>query len=467
MIERIEHDTMGAVRVPADRLWGAQTERSRTNFRIGAERMPLALIHALVRVKRACAVVNHRLGRLSAEARDLIVQVCDEILTGRHDDEFPLSVWQTGSGTQTNMNVNEVIANRAAQIVHGRLDRARPVHPNDQVNLSQSLNDVFPTAMHVAAVYALEDRLLPALADLHRTLDEKAAEFAGIVKIGRTHLQDATPLTLGQEVGGWAALIASSTAQITGALDPLRALAIGGTAVGTGINAPTGFGAAVAAQLSRDTGRTFRAAANPFHALSAHDPLVFASGAVKGLAANLMKIANDVRWLASGPRCGLGEISIPANEPGSSIMPGKVNPTQAEALTMVVCQVFGNDTTIGFAASQGNFQLNVFKPVLIHAFLQSVTLLADSVRSFDRHCVAGIQPVRERIEDNLRRSLMLVTALNPHIGYEQAAAIAKKAQADNLSLREAAVALGILSGAEFDRLVRPEAMVGPTPPTAP
>ena len=467
MIERIEHDTMGAVRVPADRLWGAQTERSRTNFRIGAERMPLALIHALVRVKRACAVVNHRLGRLSAEARDLIVQVCDEILTGRHDDEFPLSVWQTGSGTQTNMNVNEVIANRAAQIVHGRLDRARPVHPNDQVNLSQSSNDVFPTAMHVAAVYALEDRLLPALADLHRTLDEKAAEFAGIVKIGRTHLQDATPLTLGQEVGGWAALIASSTAQITGALDPLRALAIGGTAVGTGINAPTGFGAAVAAQLSRDTGRTFRAAANPFHALSAHDPLVFASGAVKGLAANLMKIANDVRWLASGPRCGLGEISIPANEPGSSIMPGKVNPTQAEALTMVVCQVFGNDTTIGFAASQGNFQLNVFKPVLIHAFLQSVTLLADSVRSFDRHCVAGIQPVRERIEDNLRRSLMLVTALNPHIGYEQAAAIAKKAQADNLSLREAAVALGILSGAEFDRLVRPEAMVGPTPPTAP
>ena len=467
MIERIEHDTMGAVRVPADRLWGAQTERSRTNFRIGAERMPLALIHALVRVKRACAVVNHRLGRLSAEARDLIVQVCDEILTGRHDDEFPLSVWQTGSGTQTNMNVNEVIANRAAQIVHGRLDRARPVHPNDQVNLSQSSNDVFPTAMHVAAVYALEDRLLPALADLHRTLDEKAAEFAGIVKIGRTHLQDATPLTLGQEVGGWAALIASSTAQITGALDPLRALAIGGTAVGTGINAPTGFGAAVAAQLSRDTGRAFRAAANPFHALSAHDPLVFASGAVKGLAANLMKIANDVRWLASGPRCGLGEISIPANEPGSSIMPGKVNPTQAEALTMVVCQVFGNDTTIGFAASQGNFQLNVFKPVLIHAFLQSVTLLADSVRSFDRHCVAGIQPVRERIEDNLRRSLMLVTALNPHIGYEQAAAIAKKAQADNLSLREAAVALGILSGAEFDRLVRPEAMVGPTPPAAP
>ena len=467
MIERIEHDTMGAVRVPADRLWGAQTERSRTNFRIGAERMPLALIHALVRVKRACAVVNHRLGRLSAEARDLIVQVCDEILTGRHDDEFPLSVWQTGSGTQTNMNVNEVIANRAAQIVHGRLDRARPVHPNDQVNLSQSSNDVFPTAMHVAAVYALEDRLLPALADLHRTLDEKAAEFAGIVKIGRTHLQDATPLTLGQEVGGWAALIASSTAQITGALDPLRALAIGGTAVGTGINAPTGFGAAVAAQLSRDTGRTFRAAANPFHALSAHDPLVFASGAVKGLAANLMKIANDIRWLASGPRCGLGEIAIPANEPGSSIMPGKVNPTQAEALTMVVCQVFGNDTTIGFAASQGNFQLNVFKPVLIHAFLQSVTLLADSVRSFDRHCVAGIQPVRERIEDNLRRSLMLVTALNPHIGYEQAAAIAKKAQADNLSLREAAVALGILSGAEFDRLVRPEVMVGPTPPTAP
>jgi fumarate hydratase class II len=333
--------------------------------------------------------------------------------------------------------------------------------------MAQSSNDVFPTAMHVAAVSALEDQLLPALADLHRTLEEKAAAFADIVKIGRTHLQDATPLTLGQEVGGWAALIASSTAQITGALDPLRALAIGGTAVGTGLNAPAGFGAAVAAQLSRDTGRTFRAAANPFHALSAHDPLVFASGALKGLAANLMKIANDVRWLASGPRCGLGEISIPANEPGSSIMPGKINPTQAEALTMVACQVFGNDATIGFAASQGNFQLNVFKPVLIHAFLQSVTLLADGVRSFDRHCVAGIQPVRERIEANLRRSLMLVTALNPHIGYEQAAAIARKAHADNLSLREAAEALGILSGEQFDRLVRPEAMVGPTPPDAP
>ena len=467
MSERIEHDTLGEVRVPAERLWGAQTERSRNNFRIGAERMPLALIHALARVKRACAVVNHRLGRLEAGACDLIVQVCDEILTGRHDCEFPLSVWQTGSGTQTNMNVNEVIANRAAQIVHGRLDGGRPVHPNDHVNMAQSSNDVFPTAMHVAAVSALEDRLLPALADLHRTLEEKAEAFADIVKIGRTHLQDATPLTLGQEVGGWAALIASSTGQITGALDPLRELAIGGTAVGTGLNAPAGFGAAVAAQLSRDTGRTFRAAANPFHALSAHDPLVFASGAVKGLAANLMKIANDIRWLASGPRCGLGEIAIPANEPGSSIMPGKVNPTQAEALTMVVCQVFGNDTTIGLAASQGNFQLNVFKPVLIHAFLQSVTLLADGVRSFDRHCAAGIQPVRERIEANLQRSLMLVTALNPHIGYERAAAIAKKAHVDNLSLREAAVALGLLSGEQFDRLVRPEAMVGPNQPDAP
>ena len=459
MIERIEHDTMGAVRVPADRLWGAQTERSRTNFRIGAERMPLALIHALARVKRACAVVNHRLGRLSAEARDLIVQVCDEILTGRHDDEFPLSVWQTGSGTQTNMNVNEVIANRAAQIVHGRLDGGRPVHPNDHVNMAQSSNDVFPTAMHVAAVSALEDRLLPALADLHRTLEEKAAAFADIVKIGRTHLQDATPLTLGQEVGGWAALIASSTGQITGALDPLRELAIGGTAVGTGLNAPAGFGAAVAAQLSRDTGRTFRAAANPFHALSAHDPLVFASGAVKGLAANLMKIANDVRWLASGPRCGLGEISIPANEPGSSIMPGKVNPTQAEALTMVVCQVFGNDTTIGLAASQGNFQLNVFKPVLIHAFLQSVTLLPDGVRSFDRHCAAGIQPVRERIEANLQRSLMLVTALNPHIGYDNAAKIAKQAHREGTSLRESALANGV-SAEDFDAWVVPRDMTG-------
>ncbi|MDX9834788.1 MAG: class II fumarate hydratase [Desulfobulbus sp.] len=466
MHERSEHDTMGTVYVPAERLWGAQTERSLNNFCIGTERMPLALIHALVRVKRACAEVNHRCGLLPAEPRDLIVQVCDEILAGRHDTEFPLSVWQTGSGTQTNMNVNEVISNRATLIVHGNWDSGRPVHPNDHVNMSQSSNDVFPTAMHVAAIYALEDQLLPTLANTQRTLEDKAEAFATIIKIGRTHLQDAIPLTLGQEVGGWAAMIKSSTAQLISAVEPLRELAIGGTAVGTGLNAPAGFGEAVAAQLSRDTGRTFRSAANKFYALTAHDALVFASGAIKGLAANLMKIANDVRWLASGPRCGLGEIAIPANEPGSSIMPGKVNPTQAEAVTMVVCQVLGNDAAISFAASQGNFQLNVFKPVIIHAFLQSVTLLTDAADSFNRHCLAGIQPVPERIDHNLRRSLMLVTALNPHIGYEKAAAIAKKAHADNLSLREAALALGLLSGEEFDRFVRAEAMIGPNLPAA-
>ncbi|WP_028317139.1 class II fumarate hydratase [Desulfobulbus elongatus] len=458
---RIEHDTMGEIEVPADRLWGAQTERSRRNFHIGEERMPLALIHGLVRLKRACAVVNHRLGKLPEPIRDLIVRACDEILDGRHDGEFPLSVWQTGSGTQTNMNVNEVIANRAAVLAHGGLDRGRPVHPNDHVNMSQSSNDIFPSAMHVAAVFALEERLLPTLSALQRTLAAKADAFAGIVKIGRTHLQDATPLTLGQEISGWAAMLASNLCQLGEALEHLRFLAVGGTAVGTGLNAPAGFGEAVAAELGKATGKRFAAMANKFHGLTGHDQLVFAHGALKGLAANLMKIANDVRWLASGPRCGLGEITIPANEPGSSIMPGKVNPTQAEAVTMAACQVFGNDAAIGFAASQGNFELNVFKPVLIHAFLQSVTLLTDVIRSFDRHCAAGIEPVPERIDHHLRRSLMLVTALNPHIGYEKAAAIAKKAHAENLSLREAAIALGALTGEEFDRMVRPEAMLGP------
>ncbi|WP_319587375.1 class II fumarate hydratase [uncultured Desulfobulbus sp.] len=461
MDHRFEHDTMGEIEVPAERLWGAQTERSRRNFHIGQEPMPLALVYGLVRLKRACAEVNHRLGKLPVEIRDLIVRAGDEILAGEHDQEFPLSVWQTGSGTQTNMNVNEVIANRAAILVHGGLDKTRPVHPNDHVNLSQSSNDVFPSAMHVAAVFALEDRLLPALAGLHRTLLQKADAFAGIIKIGRTHLQDATPLTLGQEVSGWAAMLASNLRQLREGMEHLRFLAIGGTAVGTGLNAPAGFGEAVAAQLSRETGKVFYSAANKFHGLTSHDQLVFAHGAVKALAANLMKIANDVRWLASGPRCGLGEITIPANEPGSSIMPGKVNPTQSEAVTMIACQVFGNDVAIGFAASQGNFELNVFKPLIIYNFLQSVTLLADVIHSFDRNCATGIEPVRERIEYNLRHSLMLVTALNPVIGYEKAAAIAKKAHADNLSLREAALALGALSGEEFDRLVRPEAMFGP------
>jgi fumarate hydratase class II len=461
MTHRIEHDTMGEIEVPVERLWGAQTERSRRNFHIGEERMPLALVYGLVRLKRACAEVNLHKGKLPVEIRDLIVRACDEILAGKHDREFPLSVWQTGSGTQTNMNVNEVIANRAAVLAFGSLEQGRPVHPNDHVNMSQSSNDIFPSGMHVAAVFALEDRLLPVLEHLHRTLTAKAATFAGIVKIGRTHLQDATPLTLGQEVGGWAALLASNLRQLREGVEHLRFLAIGGTAVGTGLNAPAGFGAAVAAQLSQETGKQFYPIANTFHGLTAHDQLVFAHGAIKALAANLMKIANDVRWPASGPRCGLGEIAIPANEPGSSIMPGKINPTQSEAVTMATCQVFGNDAAIGFAASQGNFELNVFKPLIIYNFLQSVTLMADVIHSFDRNCAVGIEPVMERIEYNLRHSLMLVTALNPHVGYEKAAAIAKKAHAENLSLREAALALGVLTGEAFDRIVRPEAMLGP------
>ena len=460
MIERIEHDTMGAVRVPADRLWGAQTERSRTNFRIGAERMPLALIHALVRVKRACAVVNHRLGRLSAEARDLIVQVCDEILTGRHDDEFPLSVWQTGSGTQTNMNVNEVIANRAAQIVHGRLDRARPVHPNDQVNLSQSSNDVFPTAMHVAAVYALEDRLLPALADLHRTLDEKAAEFAGIVKIGRTHLQDATPLTLGQEFSGYVAQLDHGERHVRAALPHLCELALGGTAVGTGLNAPKGYAEQAAAELARLTGLPFVTAPSKFEALASCDALVHAHGALKTLAASMTKIANDVRWLASGPRSGIGELSIPENEPGSSIMPGKVNPTQSEAVTMLAAQVMGNDVAINIGGMSGNFELNVFRPMVAHNFLQSVRLLADGMVSFNDHCAVGIEPNRDRITQLVQGSLMLVTALNTHIGYDKAAFIAKKAHKEGSSLREAAIASGHVTAEQFDQWVVPGDMVG-------
>jgi fumarate hydratase class II len=460
MDHRLEHDTMGEIPVPEERLWGAQTERSRRHFSIGTERMPFELIVGLVRLKRACARVNNRLGKLPDTLCALIVQACDDILSGEYVDEFPLSVWQTGSGTQSNMNVNEVIANRAAQLANGHLAPPRPVHPNDHVNMSQSSNDIFPAAMHVAAVFALEDRLLPTVEALYRTLCRKAQESAHLVKIGRTHLQDATPLTLGQEISGWAAMLRSNIEQLRQGLEQLRSLAVGGTAVGTGLNAPPGFGEAVAAQLSGETGKVFYALVNKFHGLTGHDQLVFAHGAVKGLAANLMKIANDVRWLASGPRCGLGEIRLPANEPGSSIMPGKVNPTQAEAVTMVACQVFGNDGAIGFAASQGNFELNVFKPLIIYNVLQSITLLTDVIDSFHHHCVAGLEPIPERIEQHLHNSLMLVTALNPHIGYEQAAAIAKKAHADQLSLREAALALGLLTGEAFDRMVRPEGMVG-------
>ncbi|GAB4338953.1 MAG: class II fumarate hydratase [Desulfobulbaceae bacterium] len=456
---RIEHDTMGEVRVPADRLWGAQTQRSLTNFPIGRETMPRGLIHAYALLKRACAEANLFFGGLDDSRAGAVIRACDTIIDEGLDEEFPLSVWQTGSGTQTNMNLNEVIANLANRFLAEEDTEAR-VHPNDHVNMSQSSNDTFPTAMHIAAVLDLEDNLLPALEELARTLRKKEKDFSGIVKIGRTHLQDATPLTLGQEVSGWAAMAESSGEQIRGALQPLMALAIGGTAVGTGLNAPAGFGEKVAQLLAGATGKPFFSAPNKFHGLTSHDALVFASGALKGLAANLMKIANDIRWLASGPRCGIGELTIPANEPGSSIMPGKVNPTQAEAVTMVACQVFGNDAAIGFGAGQGNFELNVFKPLIIYNFLQSSTLLADVMRSFTTRCVAGIEPVQEKIAANLRNSLMLVTALNPHVGYENAARIAKKAYEENISLKEAAARLNILTPEEFDRLVVAERMVG-------
>jgi len=456
---RTEQDTMGEVQVAADRLWGAQTERSRLNFRIGSELMPLQVIYAFARLKQACATVNHSLGLLEEEKKNIIVRVCGEILSGQLDREFPLAVWQTGSGTQSNMNVNEVIANRATQIVTGAVSGKKVLHPNDDVNMCQSSNDTFPTAMHIAAVVALEDSVLPAVDQLRKTLEKKAADFSAIVKVGRTHLQDAIPLTLGQEISGWAAMLAANNRQLQESVDHLRSLAIGGTAVGTGLNAPPKFGELIAEAISSDMSKHFYSAPNKFQALTSHEPLVLASGALKGLAANLMKIGNDIRWLASGPRCGIGELSIPANEPGSSIMPGKVNPTQAEALTMVACHVFGNDATIGFAASQGNFELNVFKPVIIYNFLQSATLLADAATSFAIHCAAGIEPVRERIEHNLRNSLMLVTALNPYIGYENAAKIAQKAHADNITLKKAALQLGLLTGEQFDSYIQPDKMV--------
>lgn len=386
---RIEKDTMGEVQVPADRLWGAQTERSLQNFRIGTEKMPLTVLYSYAQLKKACASVNLDLGMLESNKKESIVKACDEILAGKHDQEFPLSVWQTGSGTQTNMNCNEVIANRATQILKEHQSSERPIHPNDDVNMSQSSNDTFPTVMHIAAVVEVENRLFPALTLLRDTLEEKAQQFKDIVKIGRTHLMDATPLSLGQEISAWVAMLDTNHNQLQDTLEYIRALAIGGTAVGTGINAHPEFGDRVAAKITEYTGKHFFSAPNKFHALTSHDALVMASGSLKALAANLMKIANDIRWLASGPRCGIGELTIPANEPGSSIMPGKVNPTQAEAMTMVACQVFGNDSSIAFAASQGNFQLNVFKPVIIYNFLQSTTLLADTMRSFHENCAAG------------------------------------------------------------------------------
>lgn len=457
---RVERDTMGEIQVPADRLWGAQTQRSSENFRIGSERMPMEVIRAFAILKKSAAQANKDLGKLDPDKAEAIQAAADEILTGQWDDEFPLVVWQTGSGTQSNMNVNEVIAHRANQLLEGK-GIEKKVHPNDDVNRSQSSNDTFPTALHIAGVLAVENHLLPALAKLKGTMRSKMEQFADIIKIGRTHLQDATPLTLGQEISGWWAMLEKTEQMITGSVDTMKELAIGGTAVGTGLNAHPQFGDKVAEEISKETGITFVSAANKFHALTSHDQVVFVHGALKALAADLMKIANDVRWLASGPRCGIGELVIPENEPGSSIMPGKVNPTQSEAMTMVACQVMGNDAVIGFAASQGNFELNVFKPVLIHNFLQSSRLLADVMVSFNDHCAVGIEPNREVINRYLQESLMLVTALNPHIGYEKAAIIAKLAHKEHLTLKEAAIQSGFLSAEQFDQFVRPEHMVSP------
>ena len=458
---RTERDTMGPVEVPADRYWGAQTERSLQHFRIGGERFPREMIRAFGILKKACALVNRDLGLLPDDRARAIVQAADEVIAGRLDDHFPLVVWQTGSGTQTNMNANEVIANRATEILGGALG-ARLVHPNDDVNRSQSSNDTFPTAMHVAVVEQLRGRLFPAVQRLRDTLARKSAAYRDVVKIGRTHLQDAVPLTLGQEISGWVSQLDHALAHLEAAMPHLHELAIGGTAVGTGLNAPPGFGEAAAKRIAELTGRPFVPAENPFEALAAHDALVAAHGALKTLAVGLMKIANDVRWLASGPRSGLGEITIPENEPGSSIMPGKVNPTQSEALTMVCAQVLGNDVAVNMGGASGNFELNVFKPLIVHNVLQSVRLLADAAESFEEHCARGLEPNLPRIREQLERSLMLVTALAPRLGYDRAAEIAKKAHREGTTLREAAVALGYLTAAEFDREVRPERMTGPS-----
>jgi fumarate hydratase class II len=458
---RRESDSMGEIEVPADRYYGAQTARSLIHFAIGEDRMPREMIRALALVKKAAALVNRELGKLPPDKADLIVCAADEVIAGKLDDHFPLSVWQTGSGTQTNMNANEVLANRAIELAGGTLGSKQPIHPNDHVNLSQSSNDVFPTAMYVAAATAVKNQLIPAVQEVHDASDAKAREFAGVVKIGRTHLQDATPLTVGQEMSGWASLLARDLDRLRAVLPGLCELALGGTAVGTGLNAHPEFAARAAAKIAELTGLPFVSHPNKFAALSAHDELVFASGALKTLADSLMKIANDVRWLASGPRCGLGELILPENEPGSSIMPGKVNPTQCEAMTMVAVQVHGNDAALAFAGSQGNFELNVFKPVMIANFLHSVRLLADVCHSFAEHCVRGIELNRQRIADSVENSLMLVTALSPRIGYDKAAKLAHKAHVDGISLREANRRLGFLSDEEFDRLLRPEAMTHP------
>jgi fumarate hydratase class II len=457
---RIEKDTFGPVEVPVDKLWGAQTQRSLTNFRISGERMPRALLLALATVKKAAALVNMDLKSLDEKKGRAIVAAADEVLAGKHDDEFPLVVWQTGSGTQTNMNMNEVLGNRASEILGGERGEKRLVHPNDDVNKGQSSNDVFPTAMSVAAVDAFRVRVIPSVRALRDVLHQKAEAFRDFVKIGRTHLQDATPLTLGQEFSGYVAQLDHGLAHLEATLPHLAELALGGTAVGTGLNAHPEYAVRVAAKLTELTGHPFVTAPNKFEALAANDALVHAHGALKTLAGSLTKIANDIRWLASGPRCGIGEIVIPENEPGSSIMPGKVNPTQSEALTMLCAQVMGNDVAINIGGASGNFELNVFKPLLIHNFLMSCRLLADGCDSFRTNCAAGIEPNRERIEENLRKSLMLVTALNPHIGYDNAAKIAKTAHKTGKTLRETAIELGLVTGEQFDQWVKPEDMVG-------
>jgi fumarate hydratase, class II len=463
---RIETDSMGEIAVPADRYWGAQTERSLHHFAIGDDRMPQELIRAFAILKKAAALVNHDLGKLPQDKMDLIVQSSDEVIAGKHSAEFPLRVWQTGSGTQTNMNVNEVISNRAIEIAGGEMGSKKPVHPNDHVNMSQSSNDTFPTAMYIAAATSVNEQLIPAVRALHDAIAAKAEEFKSIVKIGRTHLQDATPLTFGQEMGGWASLLERDMTRIEAALEGLYDLAIGGTAVGTGLNTHPEFAQRASAKIAELTRLPFRSHPNKFAALSAHDELVFASGALQTLSVSLMKIANDVRWLGSGPRCGLGELLLPENEPGSSIMPGKVNPTQSEAMTMVAVQVHGNHSAIAFAGSQGNFELNVFKPVMIHNFMHSVRLLSDTCRMFVEFCVQGLEVDLNRVKSYVENSLMLVTALNQHIGYDKAAKLAKTAHHKGISLREANRELGFLTEEEFDKYLRPEEMIGAKPENA-
>lgn len=456
---RIEHDTFGEIKVPADKLWGAQTQRSKQNFKIGEEKMPIGVIRAFAHLKKSTAIASHANGAISDAKLKAISAAANEIIEGKLDGNFPLAVWQTGSGTQSNMNVNEVIAYRGNQLLEQWNEEDR-LHPNDDVNKSQSSNDTFPTALHVAGVVAVQEQLLPALAKLKETFGKKSEEFMDVIKIGRTHLQDATPLTLGQEISGWHRMLEKTEKMITDSVESMKELAIGGTAVGTGLNAPVGFGDRVAAEISSAVGIEFTSAQNKFHSLTSYDEIVYVHGAIKALAADIMKIANDVRWLASGPRSGIGEITIPENEPGSSIMPGKVNPTQSEAITMVVAQVMGNDATIGFSASQGNFELNVYKPVIIYNFLQSVRLLSDAMISFNDNCAAGIEPNREVIDNHVKNSLMLVTALNPYIGYENAAKIAKTAHAEGTTLKEAALKTGLLTEEQFDEYVDPAKMIG-------